>query len=177
MATKPTIREPRSIEAATAACERFAVLDGQIGAIDARRNADIAAVNADADRAANDLIAERDAIVAKLKPWWDKSGKDLLEGKAKSLELGGAILGTRKGKVTLSVPHDQDVAIAALEEADLSSMLTYKTSLDRAALLKAFDGKPGNANLQPVLQDIGFGTVDGTETFFMKATVQGGVRS
>ena len=98
------IRQPRSTAAATDLCERWATIDGQIAEIEERRQADIAAINADADRAATDLIAQRDAITEKLEPWWAKARNDLTKGKRKSTEIGGCMVGTRIGKAKLGVP-------------------------------------------------------------------------
>src|SRR5690606_3940757 len=64
------IRQPRSMQQATELLERFAVLDGQIGEIEAKRNEAIATINAEADGRSQPLLEERDAIQAKLAAWW-----------------------------------------------------------------------------------------------------------
>ncbi|MGB7407168.1 MAG: host-nuclease inhibitor Gam family protein [Pontixanthobacter sp.] len=173
MGVKTAIREPRSVEAATALCERFTVLESDLEVIDAARQADIAAINARADTAANDLIAERDAIVAKLAPWWDKSGKDLLKGKAKSLELGGALLGSRTKRKVLAHDASPKALVEAMEgQRWAKPYLSTTTALDKPALLKALDGKHGDK-----LAELGFTAGGGEETFFAKRAEQGQTRA
>ncbi len=168
-----TIRQPRTTAAATELCERWAMLDGQIAAIEERRQADIAAINADADRAATDLIAQRDAIGAKLEPWWVKAGEQLTEGKRKSTEIGGCMVGTRTGKAKLGVPGKPSDLVEALKGKRWAKpFLRVTTSLDIAAISKALPGKHG-----PTLKELGFRIVPGEETFFVQRTEQEGTRT
>ena len=101
-----TIREPRTIDAATKLAERFAEIEGAIGVVEAVRNDEIAKANARADEENAPLIEERDLIATKVSTWWGKGGREQALGakpKSKSIELGGCILGERAGKATLSV--------------------------------------------------------------------------
>lgn len=167
------IRQPRSVAAATELCERFAVLDGQIAAIEERRQADIAAVNADADRAATDLIAQRDAIAEKLAPWWAGAAAQLTGGKRKSIELGGCLVGTADARATLAVAGMEDAI--ALKLAKLrwgQAFVTVKVSLAKAPLLKATDGKRAGE-----LAELGLTRKPGATAFFVKRAEQGGTRS
>ncbi|WP_375290901.1 host-nuclease inhibitor Gam family protein [Qipengyuania sp.] len=166
------IRQPRSVEAATALCERYAELDGQIAAIEERRQADLAAVNADADRAANDLIAQRDAIAPKLAPWWAGAAETLTKGKRKSIELGGCEIGTVKAKDGLAIDGKDDAIIGKLQKLRWAKpFLRPKVSLDRAALLKATEGKRKDE-----LAELGVTRSVGVPSFFVKRTGQGGTR-
>lgn len=168
-----TIRQPRSTEAATALCERFARLDGQIAEIEEERQANIAAVNADADRASTDLIAQRDAIAAKLEPWWAGAGEDLTKGKRKSIELGGCIVGTIDGRATLAVAGKEDeTALKLLKLRWGKGLVTVKVALARAVLLKATEGKRAAE-----LAEMGLTRKEGGTTFFVKRAEQGGTRS
>lgn len=166
------IRQPRSIKAATALLERFAELDGQIEQIETERQDAIAAINARADTAANDLIAERDKIAEKLEPWWGESAAELTEGKRKSIELGGCMIGSRTGRAKLTVEGAEKDVVAALGGLRWAKLfLRVKTSLDRTALLKAVDGKHRVA-----LAELGIARGEGQETFFVERAEQGGTR-
>lgn len=166
------IRQPRSVEAATQLCERFAVLDGQIAAIEEQRQADIAAANANADRAANDLIQQRDAIAAKLAPWWGSAEAQLTAGKRKSIELGGCIVGTRESRPSLQLSGEEKDVVAALSALRWAKpFLRLKLTLDRAHTLKSLDGKYAG-----VLAELGVTRCEGEPEFFVKRAEQGGTR-
>lgn len=167
------VHQPRSTEQATTLCERFAQRQAEIGAIQAKRDKDIAAINADADRALTDLIAERDLIGEKLQPWWAKSGHQLLQGKRKSVELGGCVLGTAKAKLKLGVPADLDAAVAKLQaERWGKKFLITTVSADRKAILKGVEDKTRG----PVLKALGFAIDGGEDVFFVKRAEQEGTR-
>lgn len=167
------IRQPRSTAAATELCERWATIDGQIAEIEERRQADIAAINADADRAATDLIAQRDAITEKLEPWWAKARNDLTKGKRKSTEIGGCMVGTRIGKAKLGVPGKPADLVDQLKGKRWAKpLLRVATSLDATAISKALDGKHAAK-----LKELGFTMVPGDETFFVQRTEQQGTRT
>ena len=166
------IRQPRSVEAATALCERYAELDGQIAAIEEQRQKDIAAINADADRAANDLIEQRDAIATKLEPWWAAAGEKLTESKRKSIELGGCEIGTVKGKDTLAVAGDEKAIVTKLIKLRWAKpFLRPKVSLDKPALLKETLGKRSAE-----LKEVGITRQLGVPAFYVKRAEQGGTR-
>lgn len=167
-----SIRQPRSVEAATALCERYAELDGQIAEIEKGRQADIAAINANADRAANDLIAQRDTIAAKLEPWWATAAEKLTRGKRKSIELGGCMIGTRIGKESLGVTGERIKIIAALKRLRWAKpLLRVTTSLDAKAIAKALGGKRAGE-----LEELGLAKVPGKEAFFVERVEQAGTR-
>lgn len=167
------IRQPRSVVAATELCERFAVLDGQIASIEEARQHAIAAVNADADRAATDLIAQRDAIAEKLEPWWAGAAAELTGGKRKSIELGGCEIGTVKGRAKLEVAGSPDDAVAKLKLLRWAKgFLRIKLELDRAALFAATEGKRAAE-----LAELGLTRNPGAAAFFVKRAEQGGTRS
>lgn len=166
------VRQPRSIEAATALCERFTELDGQIATIEAERRDGIAAINARADQAANDLIAQRDLIAAKIEPWWNGAEAQLTKGKRKSIELGGCMLGTREGRSVLQVAGAEDDVVAALKGLRWAKpFVRVKTTLDRMAVLKGIDGKHSAA-----LAKLGVTRKAGEAVFFIQRTEQQGTR-
>tara|TARA_R110002072_G_scaffold38314_4_gene110900 strand:+ start:8165 stop:8686 length:522 start_codon:yes stop_codon:yes gene_type:complete len=169
------LREPRTVAAATELCERFAELDGQIATIAEGRQADIAAVNARADTAANDLIAERDTLAAKLGAWWGKGGREQAlegQGKAKSVELGGCIVGSKAGRATLQVAGSEDELIDQIKgERWAKPFVRVKTSLDKAQVLKDIDGRHSVK-----LAELGFSKAEGVDQFFVKRAEQGQTR-
>ena len=169
------LRQPRSTEAATALLEQFARLDGEIALIERERQASIAAINARADTAANDLIAQRDAIRDKLASWWAKAGEELTGGKRKSIELGGCMIGTRAGKVSLAISGTADDLVGKLQGLRsiwARRLLRTSVSLDKRAILAELDGQHADK-----LQAWGFAKDEGAEQFFVQRAEQEGTRA
>lgn len=168
-----TPRTPSSVKQATRLCELYAELDGQIAGIEADRNGSIAAINARADRALNDLIKQRDAIVEKLSPWWDEAAEDLTQGKRKSIELGGCQIGKREGKESLKVKgKPADIVSRLIKTRWGKNLVRISASLDKRAILKIIGGKRAAE-----LQELGLTTEPGVETFFITRIEQEGTRA
>ena len=164
------IRAPRSLTEAQRLCEQFAQLDGEIAAIEEAREVAIAAANAEVDKDLVPLVARRAAIVEKLGPWWKANAAELTKGKRKSAELGGVVLGTREGRARLAIAGNvADVVqlLSALRWA--KPFLRQKIELDRVAVLRAIDGKHGQA-----LAEMGVTAEQGEETFYIERTGQAG---
>lgn len=167
-----TVRTPKTLAAATRLLEQFAQLTGQIGEIEANRQASIADVNARCDTAANDLIAQRAKIHAAIEDWWAVAGAELLPADRKSIELGGCIVGTRLGKPSLATACAPDVIIARLEnKAWAKGLLRASVSLDKRAILKALEG-PHAAELR----EAGFSINPPEADFILERAEQGQTR-
>ena len=63
------MRAPRTLPAATRLLERFAMLDGEIGLIEAARCEAIALANVAADNAAANPLVERAELTCALEAW------------------------------------------------------------------------------------------------------------
>lgn len=165
-----TIRTPRTTKAATELLERYAANEGAIAEIEARRNAGISAANAQADAAAEPLLQQRAAMAAKLGPWWQAAAAELTGGKRKSIELGGCVIGTRKGRASLEVAADELVTIAALNvKRWAKGLLRVKTTLNRAKILDALDGSHAEELLA-----MGLSRKEGEDVFFVDRVEQPG---
>ena len=164
------LRTPNSVKAATGYAERFAELDGAIGDIEAERNRTIAAANAAADLLAEPLLAERDAIREKLAAWWPLVAAALTQGKRKSIELGGCLIGSRAGRASLAIEGEPKLVAAALEKHQWAApLLRTKIEIDRAAVLKAIDGAHKRA-----LANLGFRKVEPADVFVLERFEQAG---
>ena len=167
------IRKPRTVAAATEAAARYAELDGRIADANETRREQLAEVNAATDAVTNPLIEERDSIAAKIESWFGEAREQVLEGDRKSVELGGCEIGTRTGREMLSVGLPEKDLIAKLEGTKFGkTLLRFKTSLDRAAALRAVRGKDAEA-----LTEFGLAVEPGVEVFTIKRVDEGGARS
>lgn len=163
-------RTPRSTEAATAYLVRYAELEDAIGAIEAKRNTAIAEANAAADIESEQLLAERDALQGKLEPWWAKAAASLTQGKRKSIELGGCIVGSRSSGGGLVVVGDEDAIVKVLQgRVWAGDLVVTKASIDKRAVLKVLDGPHKKA-----LATMGFSRAASAEAFFIKRAEQAG---
>lgn len=163
-------RQPLSAAAASTMLERFAELDGQAAAIDAERQEAIAKINANADTLMLPLREELDEIEAKVSPWWSKTGHELAQGKRKSIELGGCMIGSRASRATLAIAGDlKDVVSAMTGLRWAKPFLNFTVSLNRTITLQDFDGRHG-----PKLLELGITRREGDDSFFVRRVDQAG---
>jgi phage host-nuclease inhibitor protein Gam len=167
------IRAPRSLTEAQRLCEQWAGFDREIAKIEAARDAAIEAANAKVDQDLTPLVARRAAIAGKLEVWFRANGSQLTQGKRKSGELGGVVLGTRAGKGRVTVAGAIDAVVATLRQNRTLGRLFVRTvhELDKAEVRKGLEGKHG-----PKLKALGLGFEPGLETFYIERTAQAGTQ-
>ena len=163
-------RAPTSTKQATALLEQYARIDAEIADIEAARQATIVAANAVADAKAADLIARRTALAERIEPWWAANGAALTQGKRKSIELGGCMVGTRAGRASLDLAGPEEDVVAVLSGLRWAKpLLRTRVSLERTAALRSLDGKHG-----AVLAELGVSRRDGAESFYIERVQQAG---
>lgn len=170
-------REPRNLAAATQLCERFAEIEAEVGTIDGARNDLIAAANAEADGKLAPLLEEKAQLAGKLDAWWGKGGREAaLEGQkkgARSVELGGCLVGERKERATLQIAGAEEDVVEMLRGLRWAKpFVRIKYSLDRAQVLKDIDGKHSVA-----FAELGLSKAEGKDQFYVKRAEQGQTRS
>ena len=167
------IRTPKSVKGALPLCERFAQIETAIAAVEQIRNSLIAKANQAADKELEPLLAEREQLREKLAPWWRSAADELTEGKRKSIELGGCIIGTATGKESLGMPAEQAEAKTALAKTRWGKLLLkVTTSFDKRAITKALGGSQAEK-----LKALGFAIVPGDEEFVLRRAEQEGTRT
>lgn len=162
---------PKTIEAATALLERYAVLAGEVALIEAVRTSELAAAGTKADKAAQPLLDEQATIAAQLEPWWAANAAALTKGDRKSMTIGGCKIGTKQGAASLALDGDLwDMAALLLKAARWAkSLWRAKPAVEKTAVLKALDGTH-----QDKLKAMGFSKKPGAVTFFVEAVAQAG---
>lgn len=164
------VRTPKTTKAAAALLKRYAELDQLIANIEAIRNELIASANSTADAAADPLILERAVILEKIEPWWTAAAAELTQGKRKSIELGGCMIGSRAGRESLGIAGKEDDVVKALStRAWAKPLLKVKTTLDRRAVLMSLTGV-----YKKQLASLGLSRVEAGETFYVERLEQGG---
>lgn len=166
-------RAPQSTEQAMVLLDRFATLDSELALAEANRQEALAATNAVADSIAIPLIAELKDIAKQLKPWWAASYDELTQGKRKSIELGGCMIGYRISppKVTYSGGTDAEAVTAVAASAYAEQIIRNTLSLDKPAILKLLEGDDSAA-----LAELGFASKQ-SEVFFVERVAQAGTLS
>lgn len=134
-----------SLDELTARVGRFGALSAQIDLHIARANQEIAAIKASLDAATAPLAAEMKAIITAAKPWWAANSQQLTDGKKKSVELAGCLIGERLSKPSLAFPKPEHHAINLIEAQGWKAMLRVTTELDKVAILKALAFVPPEA--------------------------------
>lgn len=166
-------RAPQSTEQAMVLLDRFATLDSELALAEANRQEALADTNAVADSIAIPLIAELKDIAKQLKPWWAASYDELTQGKRKSIELGGCMVGYRISppKVTYAGGTDDEAVAALAGSGFVEQIVRTRRSLDKPALLKLLEGDDAAA-----LIELGFAATQ-TEVFFVERVAQSGTLS
>lgn len=132
----PAQTAPQTLEDATCLLDRYALLAAGLEQLKADANAAVAAIRAEADNRATAFAIEMKAIFNQLKPWWAVAGTELTDGKRKSIELGGCLIGQRMSTPRLSFDGDDREAIGRLETAGWDDLIRTKVELDKPAILK-----------------------------------------
>lgn len=160
---------------------RFATLSAEIERLEAETNEAIAALKAELAQRQQPLAAEMKAILTAAKPWWAANSGQLTDGKRKSVELAGCLIGERLSKPALAFPKPEEHAIALVER--WPALLRVKTELDKPAILKALGYTPpdvaSDADLVPIMEamdlrdglaQLGFGVTQKEEFFIARAS-------
>ena len=164
---------------------RYAALSARAETLAAKATEELAAIKARLEAEAAPLAAEMKAILLAAKPWWAANSEQLTEGKRKSVELAGCLIGERLSKPALGHPKPEHVAIELLRGHGLAAMIRVKEEMDKLAIsrLLAFtpprDGTTPDDNqlideleameLRDTLERLGFSIIQKEEFFIARA--------
>ena len=133
---------PQTIEEATALIADY--LDGSVLLEETRGAADaaIAAVQAERDRACAPLEQRLKDQVLMLRTWWAVAAPSLTDGKRKSVELAGAVIGERTTPPALKLAKGLTLAqlVGKLLGAGWDDLVRTKSEPDKPAILKMLAG-------------------------------------
>ena len=171
MSAARTAAPPRTLAAATQLAAAYADADGRLAAIEEARKAELGRINAAADVEAGPLLAELEAMAARLEGWWGRGGS-AIAGEAKSAQLGGCLIGTRAERARLGHGFaDDKEAMAALRETRLAARtVRVGYALDKVGTLKLLEG---GGKTGETLAGLGFVAERG-ERFFVSRVEQPG---
>jgi len=161
----------QSKEEAVQLLGRFAVLDAEVAARNARVDEAIASLRAQAAELNAPAEAEIKAIFMAVKPWWAVAGAEITDGKRKSWELAGCLIGHRIGNPTLVFPKPEDIAVAKLEAYAIEGFLRVVKEINKPELIRLLSTPEDRLSEESRETAAGL-RVDGfsvkqTETFFI----------
>jgi phage host-nuclease inhibitor protein Gam len=160
------VNAPANTAEATELLGDYAANLATIDHIRAHYNAIIADLQAERDRAIAPIEDGLKDKFVSLRSWWAVASFGVTDGKRKTAEIAGCLLGLRTNTPSLKLPKDmsdEDV-IAWLDEHFTEEFLTISVKPNKPALIAAVRGEDGPT--KQALLAIGFETKQ-TEAFFI----------
>lgn len=176
----PRQQAPQTIGEATALLERYVGILTETERLRADADAAIATIEAARDVAIVPIEQEAKDLFLQLRAWWAVAGPALTEGKRKSHELAGCLLGERTTPPSLGTGKMKvEEAVAAILRAAvglrsldlqrrLTALIRTKRELDKPAILKEL----GSKDLASKLGSIGFSSRQKVEFFIDRAAAK-----
>jgi phage host-nuclease inhibitor protein Gam len=127
---------PQTLEEAIGELAEYADILTGIEELEADAVASIAAIKAERDRMVAPLEQRLKEIFLRLRAWWAVAGAELTEGKRKSHELAGCVLGERTTPPSLKMPAKAEEAALLLVNVGLAELCRHKVEVDKPAVLK-----------------------------------------
>lgn len=170
------IDAPSTIEQATATIARYLSLNAEVEAVRANADAAIRAIEEARDIAAAPVEAEIRDLFAQLRTWWAVARDELTQGKRRSVELAGAIVGDRITPPALKLPKGWKVeeAVAFLQSIAerwpaAAEFLRVRTDVEKPALIKLLNHATAVGPMRDRIVEEGFSAVQRDEFFIDRA--------
>lgn len=156
---------PQTIGEATALLGRYADLVTQAESLRADADRALAAIEATRDAALAPIEQEAKSLFLQLRAWWGVAAPELTDGKRKSVELAGCLIGERTTPPSLKLPAGAEEAAAILIAAGWAELCRIRAGVDKPAVLKAL---AHDAMAAPIAA-LGFAAVQKEEFFIDRA--------
>lgn len=118
----------------------------------------IGMIEAARDAAIKPLEAQANEIFKRLRAWWAVAGDAVTEGKRKSGELAGWLLGIRTTTPSLKLPKGalvDELVARILNAEDGLAFITTRHSLDKPSIIKALRSNERHSLLAPLGLSVG----------------------
>jgi phage host-nuclease inhibitor protein Gam len=161
----PRQQAPQTIEEATDQLGRYSALITEAESLRADADAAIARIEAARDAALAPIEEEVKTLFLRLRTWWAVAGDMLTEGKRRSVDLAGCVLGIRLTPPSLKMPGKAPEAAVTLVNSGWAELCRHKVEPDKPAILKML----GHDAAGPQLAALGFSAVQKEEFFIDRA--------
>lgn len=172
------IEAPATLEEAINLIGHYLNLNAMIDGIKAEKDDAIRAVELVAAERVAPAEAKMKDIFLQLRTWWAVARDDLTEGKRKSIELAGAIIGDRTSPPALKLPKGWKVeeAVEFLQSMATTwpaatELLRVKTDIEKPAIIKLLGNATAVSPLTERIVEEGFRTTQ-KEDFFIARIVE-----
>jgi len=170
------IEAPATLEEAISLIGTYLYLNATIDDVKAAKDEALRAIElASAERVAPAEAQMKD-IFLQLRTWWAVARDDLTEGKRKSIELAGAIIGDRTSPPALKLPkgwkaEDAVAFMASIAETwpSAADLLRVKSDLEKPAIIKLLGSATAVGPLRDRIVEEGFTTAQKEEFFIARA--------
>jgi phage host-nuclease inhibitor protein Gam len=169
----PTQVAPQTIEEATSTIDRYMAMQSSIEGIKAEADASIQQIEGARDGMVAPLEQAQKELFKQLRAWWAVAKDQMTDGKRKSIELAGAIIGERTNTPSLKLPKGvkQDEFIEKIRAAladDATPYIRTKLELDKLAIIKTLR-KGEDDTMAERLAQLGAGVSQATQFFIDRA--------
>lgn len=176
----PALVAPTTIAEATAALSDYVDILTTIEEARAAADASIANIEAARDQLVKPLEARLKELFIPLRAWWAVAGEAITDGKRKSAEIAGCLIGIRTSTPALKLPKGKtsaDIVAALMAELGEDPFITTKRSINKPPIITIIrNGLPAdpespngllvNAIYHTLTETIGL-SVTQTEEFFI----------
>lgn len=133
------IEAPQTIEEATRLIAEYLEFGAEVDRTRAGADDAIRQIEAIRDERCAPVEARMKDVFMQLRTWWAVARADLTDGKRKSIELAGAVLGDRITPPALQLPKGKNAAdiVSELLEELGGDFLVTTSKLDKQAIIKA----------------------------------------
>lgn len=169
----PTQVAPQTIQEATATIDKYMAMQATVDQLKADADASMQAIEGARDAMVAPLEQAQKELFKQLRTWWAVAKDQLTEGKRKSVELAGAIIGERTNTPSLKLPKGmkQEDFIEKLRlalDSEATPYIRTKLELDKQAIIKTL--RMGENDPVAVrLADLGAGVSQANQFFIDRA--------
>lgn len=167
------IEAPATIEDATRLVAEYLELGAQVDRTKLEADTAIRAIEEARDLQVKPVEERMKDVFMQLRTWWTVARDDLTEGKRKSYQLAGAVLGDRVGMPTLKLPkafkvEDAVNFLKSIAETwpHARGFIRTKEEVDKPPLIKALGNVADPAPMVERIREEGF-RVEQKEEFFI----------
>lgn len=167
------IEAPATIEDATRLVAEYLELGAQVDRTKLEADTAIRAIEEARDLQVKPVEERMRDVFMQLRTWWTVARDDLTEGKRKSYQLAGAVLGDRVGMPTLKLPkafkvEDAVNFLKSIAETwpNARGFIRTKEEVDKPPLIKALGNVTDPAPMVERIREEGF-RVEQKEEFFI----------
>lgn len=129
---------PQTIEQAVGQLAEYRDLIDKVEELKADAASSVAAILAARDEFMAPVKARADMLFRQLRVWWGVAAPELTDGKRKSVELAGCLIGERTTSPSFRHPGvEADALVEQLAELGLSELLSISTKIDKQACIRA----------------------------------------